>query len=31
MKSILISSHFHSGTLRGCSNPAGFLYSALTH
>jgi hypothetical protein len=30
MKSIPVSSHFHSGILRGCSNPAGLYCSAFT-
>jgi hypothetical protein len=30
MKSILISSHFHSGIFKGCSNPAGLWCSTFT-
>jgi hypothetical protein len=30
MKSILISSHFHSGIFKGCSSPAGLWCSAFT-
>jgi hypothetical protein len=30
MKSIPISSHFHSGIFKGCSNPAGLWCSAFT-
>jgi hypothetical protein len=31
MKSILISSHFHSGIFRGCSKPASLWCSTFTH